>query len=72
MILETLMNKLESATKNVLDSFRTNGMKLNSNRCKVLVCGHKFESVICKIVRNHEVQTIVNALYASKVVKLRK
>ena len=47
MSLETLMNKLESDTKNALDWFRSNGMKHNSYKCKVLVCGYKFESRIC-------------------------
>ena len=49
MNLETLMNKLESATKNALDWFHSNGMELNPSKCKVLVCGHKLENMICKI-----------------------
>ena len=57
MSLETLMNKLESATNNALDWFRGNGMKLKSNTCKVLVCGHKFESMICKILNDQVIET---------------
>ena len=57
MSLETMMNKLESATKNALDWFRSNGMKLNSSKCKVLVCGHKFETMICKIENAQVIET---------------
>ena len=49
MSIDTLMNKLESATKNALDWFRSNGTKLNSSKCKLLVCGDQSESMICKI-----------------------
>ena len=54
--LQTLINKLESATKNALDWFRSNGMKLNSNKCKVLVCGHKFESA--QVIETHMVKLL--------------
>ena len=41
--------QIECATKNALDWFDSNGMKLNSSKCKVLVCRQKFENMICKI-----------------------
>ena len=63
MSLDTLMNKSESATNNALDWFRNNGMKLNSSKCKLLICGHKFESMISKIENAQVIEThIVNLL----------
>ena len=55
--LEALMNKLECASDNALDWFRSNGMKLNSRKCKLLVCGHKFENMICKIENAQVIET---------------
>ena len=43
MCLEVLMTKLECATHIAMEWFRYNGMKLNSDKCNLLVCGHKFE-----------------------------
>ena len=43
MCLDALMSKLECATKCAIDWFRYNGMKLNSSKCKLIVCGYKFE-----------------------------
>ena len=43
MSLENLMAKLESAAQSALDWFHSNGMKLNSSECHLLVCGNKFE-----------------------------
>ena len=57
MNMETRMNKFECAIKNALDWFHSNGMKLNSNKCKVLVCGHQFESMICKIENAQVIET---------------
>ena len=42
MTLENLMAKLECAAKSALEWFHFNGMKLNSNKCHLLVCGHKY------------------------------
>ena len=55
--LEVLMNKLECAIENSLDWFRSNGMKLNSSKCKLLVCGHKFENMICKVENSQIIET---------------
>ena len=49
MSLESLMNKLECATKSAMEWFYNNGMKFNFSKCHLLICGHKFESMICKI-----------------------
>ena len=43
------MEKLECAVEKALIWFEHNGMKLNSGKCHLLVCGHKHESMICKI-----------------------
>ena len=67
MSLDTLMNKLESATKNALDWFRSNGMKLNSSKCKLLVCGHKFESMICKIENAQVIETHIVKLLGIQI-----
>ena len=49
MCLGDLMAKLECAVNSAIEWFHYNGMKLNSGKCHVLVCGHKFESMICRI-----------------------
>ena len=55
--LKSLMDKLECASDIALDWFRSNGMKLNSSKCKLLVCGHKFENMICKIENDNVIET---------------
>ena len=47
--LENLMAKLECVAKSVLEWFHFNGMKLNSGKCHLFVCGHKFECMLCEI-----------------------
>ena len=37
------MAKLECAVNSSIEWFRCNGMKLNSVKCHVLVCGHKYD-----------------------------
>ena len=27
-----------------------NGMKINASKCQLLICGHKFEHMICNVV----------------------
>ena len=49
MKLETLMEKLECAASTAVEWFRYNGMKLNSSKCHLIVCGHKFEHMLTKI-----------------------
>ena len=63
MKLEMLMAKLENAVDKALKWFRDNAMKLNSSKCKLLICGHKFETMICKIgisnvIETHEVKLL--------------
>ena len=51
------MAKLECATKSATEWFHYNGMQLNSSKCHLLVCGHKFESMIFKIENSMIVET---------------
>ena len=57
MSLDTLMAKLESSTKSALDWFHNNGMKLNAKKCQLLVSGHKFENMVCKIENSQLIET---------------
>ena len=57
MYLDKLMAKLECATKSAMDWFHSNGMKLNSSKCYLFVCGHKYESMICKIDNTQIIET---------------
>ena len=43
MCLGDLMVKLECAVYSAIEWFRYNAMKLNSAKCHVLVCGHKYD-----------------------------
>ena len=56
MDLEKLMAKLECAANSAMEWLSYNGMKLNSKKCHLLLCGHKFES-ICKIDHTMVVET---------------
>ena len=49
MYLEELMLQLENAIKSALEWFCYNGMKHNGSKCKLLVCGYKFESMVSKV-----------------------
>ena len=49
MWLNTVMKELEGAAELSIDWIHYNGMKLNSSKCNLLVCGNKFECMICKI-----------------------
>ena len=49
MNLEMLVTKLECAIDNAFDCFRSNGMKLNLSKCKLIVSGREFENMVCKI-----------------------
>ena len=57
MSLAGLMAKLECATNSVMEWFCYNGMRLNSSKCHLLVCGHKFECMVCKIGNTHIIET---------------
>ena len=37
------------ATKSAMEWFHYNGMKLNFSKCNLVVCGHKYKSMILKI-----------------------
>ena len=62
-----LMSKLECVSECAMEWFRYNGMKLNSSKCHLLVCGHKFESMICKIGNSQVVETHVVKLLGIKI-----
>ena len=49
MRLDILMNRLECSLKESLIWFENNGMKLNSGKCHLLVCGHKNECMISNV-----------------------
>ena len=65
--LDALMNKLEVSSDKALDWFRRNGMKLNSDKCKLLVCGHKYENMICKIQSSQIIETHVVKLLGVQI-----
>ena len=67
MCLDGLMTKLECATHIAMDWFRYSGMKLNSDKCYLLVCGHKFEDMICKIENSHVIETHLVKLSGIKI-----
>ena len=43
------MAELEFAAQSALGWFHSNGMKLNSSKCHLLVCENKFECTLCEI-----------------------
>ena len=47
--LDTLLQKLEHDSSNLLKWLRNNYMKLNEEKCHLVVAGHKFESVWAQI-----------------------
>ena len=51
------MAKLELASDKAMDWFPYNGMKSNSSKCKLLVCGHKYECMICNIGETRVIET---------------
>ena len=67
MCLEKLMAKLECAVKSALEWFRYNGMKLNGDKCNLLICGHKFESMVCKIEGALVIETQLVKLLGIKI-----
>ena len=50
-----------------MEWFRYNGMKLNSDKCNLPVCGHKFECMICKIENSHVIETHLVKLLDIKI-----
>ena len=61
------MTKLECAANSAMEWFHYNGMKLNSSKCHLLVCGHKFECMICKIENLHVIETHLVKLLGVKI-----
>ena len=49
MSLEVVMDRLESVAEKAVEWFKYNYMKLNADKCHLLVCGHKFEQMIATI-----------------------
>ena len=47
--LETLINRLEHDSFLAIEWFESNSMKLNQDKCHLLVSGHKYENVWAKI-----------------------
>ena len=62
-----IMEKLECAVKSAMEWFHYSGMKLNSGKCHLLVCGHKFECMICNIVNSQFIETHVVKLLGVKI-----
>ena len=63
------MEILECAVKSAMEWFYYNGMKLNSRKCHRLVCGHKFECMICNIenpqvIETHVVKLLVKCTFS--------
>ena len=61
--LDILMKKLECSVQGSLGWFENNGMKLNSSKCHLLVCGHKYECMLCdvghsKLIEEHKVKLL--------------
>ena len=57
--LGRLMEKLESSSNCALEWFCVNGRKPNSSKCHLLMCGHKFEVMLCKIGNSQVVETLL-------------
>ena len=49
MELENLMKKLKCAVNVAISWFKNNGMKMYSDKCHLLVSGHKHEIMIANI-----------------------
>ena len=47
--LDKLMEKLEGATDKALIWFKNNGMKMNSDKCHLLISGHEHEVLIANV-----------------------
>ena len=65
--LKGLTEKLQCATKSAMEWFHYNGMKLNFSKCHLLVCGHKFESMILKIENTMVIETSLMKLLGIKI-----
>ena len=61
------MAKLECASNSAMEWFCYNGMQLNSSKCHLLVCGHKYESMICGIGNSQVIETYCVKLLGVKI-----
>ena len=61
------MEKLRCATKGAIEWFHYNGMKMNFSKCNLLVCGHKYESMILKIDNTIVIETNLVKLLGIKI-----
>ena len=61
------MEKLESASSCALEWFCDNGMKPNSSKCHLLICGHKFEVMLCEIGNSQVIETHLAKLLGIKM-----
>ena len=51
------MDKLELASDKAMDWLHYNGMKSNSSKCKLLICGYKHECMICNVGETRVIET---------------
>ena len=56
--LNTLINRLEDDTSLAIEWFENNFIKLNQDKCHLLVSGHKHETVWAKIVEQRSGKAI--------------
>ena len=68
--LDALMSKLECATKCAINWFRYNCTKLNSSKCKLLVCGYQFECMLCNVINSNVIESSEVKLLGIKVLKI--
>ena len=71
--LNTVVDKLESSAKSVINWFEYNYMKLNQSKCKILISGNKEEVIIAtvgetKIIESHKVTLL--GIYIDRELKL--
>ena len=58
--LNLQMVKLDGASEKAINWFNYNGIKLNVSKCQLLICGHKFEHIICNVGDAQIINTILN------------
>ena len=50
--LKVVLDKLENCSELAIASFKSNYMKLNEEKCELLVCGYRFEQIWIKVGDN--------------------
>ena len=48
-MLDVLIRRLEHAVNKAVNWFKCNYMKSNSDKCHILICGHKYECILVHI-----------------------